>query len=84
MMPVGEGIGPGIKSGLLAAEALSAASESRIPAGDIYLEKISPLISAFGKAFEVAEDMFEAAQAGGETLLQYLDATREQNFHLEY
>jgi flavin-dependent dehydrogenase len=40
-----EGIGPAVRSGLLAAETCNEARETGEPAGPIYLEKIEPLIS---------------------------------------
>jgi flavin-dependent dehydrogenase len=84
MLPVGEGIGPSFKSGLLAGDSILAAHESGEDADQVYFENLEPMLLAFGKAHEVENGAFEAAEAGGEALFEHLNATRGRDFHLDY
>lgn len=84
MMPVGEGIGPGFKSGLLAADAAVAALQGEGNAQRYYLKALEPMIAALGRAHMVEEDAFDAAEKGGDALLQHLKASRSEDFHLKY
>jgi flavin-dependent dehydrogenase len=84
MMWAGEGIGPGFKSGLLAAEAVTESIESGVDAGQFYLDKLKPMLEAFGEAHEVEKSIYAAAEGGGEALFEHLEKTRGAEFNLAY
>jgi flavin-dependent dehydrogenase len=84
MMPVGEGIGPSFKSGLLAGDSILVAQANGEEAEKVYQSKLEPMLLAFGKAHEVENGAFAAAEAGGEALFEHLNATRGRDFHLDY
>ena len=84
MMPVGEGIGPSFKSGLMAADSIIVAIQNGGEADKVYQSKLEPMLLAFGKAHEVENGAFAAAEAGGEALFKHLNATRGRDFHLDY
>jgi flavin-dependent dehydrogenase len=84
MLPVGEGIGPSFKSGLLAADAIVAALQRGGEAEQTYLDMLEPMLAAFGHAHEVEIGAYAAAEAGGEALFEHLNATRGRDFHLDY
>jgi geranylgeranyl reductase family protein len=69
VLPItGEGIGTGLQSGLLAAEAVTDAMASGCRADETYLEKIAPLVAAFGEFSHWARRLADAAGNGGESL----------------
>ena len=78
VMPVsGEGIGTGMKSGLLAAKAIKRAIESGEPADVIYLSEIDSMISMFGKLYPWFRRIIDEARNGGSALPKVLqDAYR--------
>jgi flavin-dependent dehydrogenase len=84
MFPVEEGIGPGIRSGILAAESIKEALGSGGQAEPIYLKKLKPLLSAFQQAHEEEMKIVTAANTGGEALLSALAASRAIGFHPDY
>jgi flavin-dependent dehydrogenase len=84
MMPVGEGIGPGFKSGLMAADAVVAALHEEGNAQRHFQKSLQSMITALGKAHMVEKDAFNAAEKGGDALLQHLKESRSEDFHLNY
>jgi flavin-dependent dehydrogenase len=84
MLPVGEGIGPSFKSGLLAGEAIIAALRQGGWAEQPYLDLLDPMLAAVGHAHDVEIGAYAAAEAGGEALFDHLNATRGRDFHLDY
>jgi flavin-dependent dehydrogenase len=84
MMWAGEGIGPGFKSGLLAAESVISAHENGGDADQLYLSKLEPMLKAFGEAHEVEKGIYRAAEGGGEALFEHLKATRGNEFNFDY
>jgi flavin-dependent dehydrogenase len=76
MMWAGEGIGPGFKSGLLAAESIIAVVEDGVDADQVYLSKLEPMLKTFGEAHEVEKNIYTAAKGGGQALFDHLQATR--------
>ncbi len=83
MLPVGEGIGPSVKSGLLAAQSILKASESGKSVESIYMDKLSPMLEAFDNASVDEQKMVEAVKDGGASLLEHFRAERASVF-LEY
>jgi len=73
LMPVsGEGIGAGIKSGLLAASSIIRAIESGEPPDKIYLTEIEGIISMFKEVYPWFKKITEGAKAGGHSLPEVL------------
>jgi len=72
-MPVsGEGIGTGMKSGLLAAKAIQEAVESGEPAESIYLLEIRGILSMFGELYPCFRRIVDEARKGGQDLPKLL------------
>ncbi len=72
-MPVsGEGIGPGIKSGLLAADSIIRAIESGGQPDRIYLTKVGGIISVFKEIYPRFKGISEETKAGGHSLPEVL------------
>ena len=70
VLPItGEGIGTGLKSGLLAADSIFQAIKSDHPADQIYLNKIKPMITAF-REYSLWVSKIEAAAKGSGILLR--------------
>ena len=67
-----EGIGSALKSGLLAAEAVTEAAGQTKGAGEIYLQKLGPLLSAIKKFHGLQEDLNSAAAQGASVLAKAL------------
>jgi flavin-dependent dehydrogenase len=84
MMWAGEGIGPGFKSGLLAAESIIAVVEDGVDADQVYLSKLEPMLKTFGEAHEVEKNIYTAAKGGGQALFDHLQATRGGEFNFDY
>jgi flavin-dependent dehydrogenase len=73
VMPVsGEGIGTGMKSGLLAAKAIQRAIESGEPADAIYLSEIDGILSMFGELYPCFKRITGEAKNGGHALPEVL------------
>ena len=73
LMPVsGEGIGPAIKSGLAAAEAVSQSIKLNSTASGIYLEILKSTIDAYKKLIPEFKKITAEAKAGGSRLPQVL------------
>lgn len=73
VMPVsGEGIGTGLKSGLLAAKAIRRAIESGEPAESIYLSEIESILSMFSEVYPCFRRMAEEAKKGGHAVPKIL------------
>lgn len=72
-MPVsGEGIGTGMKSGLLAANSIKRAIESGEAAASIYLLEIGKIISMFGELYPCFRRITDEASKGGHALPEVL------------
>jgi flavin-dependent dehydrogenase len=84
MMWAGEGIGPGFKSGLLAAESIIAALGNGKTADQAYFAKLKPMLQTFGEACEVEKSIYDAAIGGGVGLFDHLKATRGGEFNFDY
>lgn len=70
VLPItGEGIGAGLKSGLLAADSIFQAIKSDRPADQIYLNEIRPVITAF-REYSLWVSKIEAAAKGSGILLR--------------
>ncbi|MBI4763728.1 MAG: NAD(P)/FAD-dependent oxidoreductase [Deltaproteobacteria bacterium] len=70
VLPItGEGIGTGLKSGLLAAESIVQAVKSDRQADGIYLDEIKPMITAF-REYSLWVNKIEAAAKGSGLLLR--------------
>ena len=73
IMPVsGEGIGVGIKSGLLAASSIVEAVKSGKPPDDSYLRDLSGIISVFEAMYPSFRRIVDEAKSGGHSLPQIL------------
>jgi len=73
LMPVsGEGIGTGIKSGLLAASSITRAIESGGQPDKIYLTEIESIISIFKEIYPWFKKITEEARGGGHSLPEVL------------
>jgi len=86
MMPISmEGIGPGIRTGLLAAESIHEALETDADAEQIYLKKLKPMISLFGKAHEFEQQRQRSREIGDFDAVKELTASGEkQSFYNDY
>jgi flavin-dependent dehydrogenase len=70
VLPItGEGIGTGLKSGLLAADSVFQAIKSDHAADRIYLDEIQPIITAF-REYSIWSGKIEAAAKGSGNLLR--------------
>ena len=73
VMPVsGEGLGTGMKTGLLAAKAIQSGIESGEPAESIYLSEINGILSMFGEVYPYFRRMTEEAKKGGHAVPKIL------------
>jgi flavin-dependent dehydrogenase len=83
VLPItGEGIGTGLKSGLLAADSIIQARKSDHRADGIYLNKIQPMITAF-KEYSLWVGRIEAAAKGsGNLLLETLAGAHEASLRM--
>lgn len=68
----GEGIGPAIKSGLAAAQAIAKAAKSGKAAAEIYLTSLKPTLDAYQKLAPGFKKITAAAKAGGAGLPRVL------------
>jgi len=57
-----EGIGPALKSGFLATEAIIEASKTKRTAADIYLEKLRPVLDIMKKLYFLSNDLEQTAK----------------------
>jgi len=73
-----EGIGTALKSGLLAADAVTEASGQGRKAGKIYLQKLEPLLLAIKKFHGLQEDLSLAAAQGASELAVGLKEAYEE------
>ena len=73
-----EGIGTALKSGLLAAEAVTEAAGHERDTGEIYLEKLEPLLLAIKNFHGLQEDLSLAATQGASELAKGLKAAYEE------
>ncbi|MCJ7686942.1 MAG: NAD(P)/FAD-dependent oxidoreductase [Desulfobacteraceae bacterium] len=73
-----EGIGTALKSGLLAAEAVTEAADHEGDTGEIYLEKLEPLLLAIKNFHGLQEDLSLAAAQGASELAKGLKAAYEE------
>ena len=80
-----EGIGPGIKSGALAAESVIEAAASNEPADGIFFRNLGPLLELFGQSDEFQERLDAASSAGDQkTWTQLLAQARYEPFYNDY
>jgi flavin-dependent dehydrogenase len=86
MMPVSmEGIGPGVRCGLLAAESIVLAMETGDKADQIYFEMVEPMVSLFREADEFEQRVMEAHEAGdNEKWLALLAQAESEDFYNNY
>ena len=75
-----EGIGTALKSGLLAADTISESAGERKEAGEIYLQKLEPVILTIKKFYGLQEDLNSAAAQGASELAKDLKAAYEETF----
>ena len=73
-----EGIGTALKSGFLAADAVSEAAGQGGGAGEIYLQKLEPVILSIKKFLGLQEDLNSAAAQGASELAKDLKAAYEE------
>ena len=86
MMPISmEGIGPGISSGLKAANAIARAAKTNKPAGELYLEELEPMIDLFDKADKYERKVIEARESDdNETWVKLLQEAENEDFYNDY
>jgi len=73
-----EGIGTAVKSGLLAAEAVSEAAGQARKAGEIYLQKLEPILLAIKKFHKLEEGLSLPAKQGASELVKGLSEAYEK------
>ena len=73
-----EGIGTALKSGFIAADAVTEASGRARKAGEIYLQKLEPLLLAIKKFHGLQEDLSLAATKGASELAMGLKEAYEE------
>ena len=77
-----EGIGTALKSGLLAAETVTEAAGHERGAGEIYLQKLEPLLLAIKKFHALQEDLSSAATQGASELAKGLKEAYEETLKI--
>jgi len=77
-----EGIGTALKSGFLAADAVTEAAGQGRKAGEIYLQKLEPLLLALEKFHGLQEDLSLAAAKGASELAMGLKEAYEETLKL--
>ena len=86
MLPVTmEGIGPGVRCGVLAAESIARAVETGATADSIYFELVEPMIGRFREADAYELKVIEAREAGdNDTWFALLKQAEFEEFYQVY
>ena len=77
-----EGIGPAIRSGIIAAQSIIKSKQGGGYADSFYIRDLGGLLEKFRKADQVARDMKEQATRGGKYLLDVYRKNMEEGFRL--
>lgn len=77
-----EGIGPAIRSGIIAAQSIIKSKQGGGYADSFYITDLGGLLEKFGKADQVARSMKEQATRGGKYLLDSYRKNMEEGFRL--